>query len=283
LNLGLKVFPPRPDGFHELESWMVPLSWHDTLLLTPDRPLELKILGRSEGIPADVQKNLVGRAALRLAREAGIQPSGLIELHKVVPPGGGLGGGSSDAAAALVALNQIWQTNLPQRTLTKLAAELGSDVAFFVDCEPAFCTGRGEMLQPMPAYNALFAVLLLPPQGLATKPVYESLDRGNRHPVESTFDWRAWARLAADELNDVLANDLEPAAFYIAPWLADLRQKASAAIGQKVHMTGSGSTLFTLCGSSARASTLKQCLLDNFGPSCACVTARILRQRYGPS
>src|SRR5271167_3520022 len=87
LNLGLRIFPARPDGFHDLESWMVPLSWHDTLEYTPDAPLSLTVHGRSEGIPTEMEKNLVGRALLALADVARIKPHGHINLHKIVPPG----------------------------------------------------------------------------------------------------------------------------------------------------------------------------------------------------
>lgn len=277
LNLGLKIYPARPDGFHNLESWMVPLSWHDTLLITPRGKLALTISGRAEGIPTDLAQNLVGRAALRLSQEAGIEPTGQIELHKVVPPAGGLGGGSSDAAAALVALNVLWQIHLPEDALVKIAAELGSDVALFIAARPSFCAGRGEILQPLPAYNPLFAVLLLPPQGIATKPVYEAFDQGHRHARAVAFDWSTWARLPAEELNRVLLNDLESAAFHIAPWLMELRHRAAALVGQNVHMTGSGSTLFTLCGSAARAAETRQLLIENLGGACACVSARVLR------
>jgi 4-diphosphocytidyl-2-C-methyl-D-erythritol kinase len=281
LNLGLKVFPRRPDGFHDLQTWMVPLSWHDTLVITPGGPLRLQIHVRAEGIPTDIQKNLVGKAAVALAAKAGIEPTGLIELHKVVPPGGGLGGGSSDAAAALLLLNQVWQIHLPDDSLLDLAAQLGSDVPFFIGCQPAYCTGRGEFLSPMPACNHLFAVLLLPPDGLATKGVFEAFDGGIVRPNSHAFHWSAWSGLTADALNEVLENDLESAAFSQAPWLSDIKNKATNSIGRKVHMTGSGSTLFALCGSSVQASEIKQRLLQDFGESCCCVAARILRQRFG--
>src|SRR5271154_4057027 len=86
LNLGLRVFPARADGFHDLQSWMVPLSWHDTVEYTPGGAPELRVHGRTEGIPAEMEKNLVGRALLALAREAGIAPHGQVDLHKVIPP-----------------------------------------------------------------------------------------------------------------------------------------------------------------------------------------------------
>lgn len=285
LNLGLRIFPPRQDGFHDLETWMVPLSWHDTLTVTLGVPLELLITGRAEGVPTDLTKNLVGRAALKLAKETGIEPHGRIELHKVLPPGGGLGGGSSDAANAMVLLNDAWNLNLSHETLARHSAELGSDVPFFVRGVPSLCTGRGEICRPMRPYHTLFAVLILPSQGLATKPVYEAFDQlpprespslnNNGHGASG---WCHFASLPAGQLNDVLFNDLESPAFSIAPWLNELKERAATAIGQKVHMTGSGSTLFTLSSSASHLTELYDRLSTQLPRDVTCVNVRLLRR-----
>ena len=97
INLGLRIFPARADGFHPLESWMVPISWYDTLFVSAGGPLNLRITGRTAGVPTEIDKNLVGKAAVKLAAAAGITPTGTIELHKVLPPGGGLGPGPGSA------------------------------------------------------------------------------------------------------------------------------------------------------------------------------------------
>ncbi len=230
LNLGLRVFPARPDGFHDLETWMVPLSWHDTLTISNDGPLHLQITGRAQNIPTDLAKNLVGRAALKLAAAAGIQPRGTITLHKVLPPGGGLGGGSSDAANALLALNHAWNLHWPEEQLITLAAELGSDVPFFIPGRASLCTGRGEVMTDLRGKaGPLFAILLIPPMGCPTKDVYAAFDRGEQHDASlrnKPTDWVRAASAAADELLELLVNDLEPAAFFVAPWLKELRSRA---------------------------------------------------------
>src|SRR4051794_21797082 len=128
LNLGLRVFPVRGDGFHDLETWMVRTSWHDTLSVGESPSLELVVTGKAEGVPTDPQKNLAGRAALALAAAAGVVPRGRIVLDKVLPPGGGIGGGSADAAAVLVALNQAWGLHWELSQLEGIAAGLGSDI-----------------------------------------------------------------------------------------------------------------------------------------------------------
>lgn len=279
LNLGLRIFPRRPDGFHDLESWFVPISWHDTLWVTPDRPLELIITGRTEGIPTDPATNLVGRAALALAQSAGIEPRARIELHKVVPPGGGLGGGSSDAASTLLALNAAWGLGYTAGQLAGIAEQLGSDVPFFISGVPALCTGRGEKITPLPPRHPLFAVLFVSPEGLATKPVYESFDASAQDGNLCSIDWRRYAVAPARQLNEMLTNDLEPAAFAIAVWLQQLQEYATRVAGRHVHMTGSGSTLFTLCESSREATDIERMLRAELPGNTMCVPVRIIRQR----
>ncbi len=281
LNLGLRVFPARADGFHDIETWMVPISWHDTLWVDVAegvKGLSLEIAGRAERVPVEIEKNLVGRAAVKLAAAAGIEGRAKIVLHKVLPPGGGIGGGSSDAANGLVALNEAWGLGWEEARLEGIAAELGSDVAFFVGGRASLCTGRGEIMTPLPARQALFAVLILPPFGCPTKEVYQAFDAGHQHDAGVVrADWNRMAQATAEELNGMLVNDLEPAAFFIAPQLAELRQRAAELAGHPVHLTGSGSTLFTLCGSSVAAAEIERRLSAGLGQACACVPVRILR------
>lgn len=283
LNLGLRVFPARPDGFHDLETWMVPVSWHDTLwveMARGEEGLTLEVTGRAAGVPTEIEQNLVGRAALKLAAAAGMAARGRITLHKVLPPGGGLGGGSSDAASALVALNEAWELRWEDAKLEAIAAELGSDVPFFVGARPSLCTGRGEVMTRLRSFQPLFAVLIIPPQGCPTGEVYRAFDAGHRHggEVEKT-NWCQCASASAEGLSELLVNDLEPAAFSIAPWLRALRDRAAAVAGQKVHMTGSGSTLFTLCSSGQAAGEVEARLAAGLNQECYCVPVRILRQR----
>lgn len=282
LNLGLRVFPVRADGFHDIESWMVPISWHDTVFVSGgNEPLELVVTGRSQGVPVELEKNLVGRAALALAKAGGMEAKGRIELFKVLPPGGGLGGGSSDAANALVALNEAWGLRMSEEKLVEIAAGLGSDVPFFVNGRPSLCTGRGEVMTPLRNAQPLFAVLIISPGGCPTGEVYKAFDAGHR--AEHAWDGETWCRYAAssaEELNAVLMNDLEAGAFHVAPWLKGVKEKAFvAAGGRAVHMTGSGSTLFTMCGSGAEAGELQGVWAKEMGPDYGVVAVKILRQR----
>ncbi len=276
LNLGLRVFPPRADGFHDIETWMVAISWYDTLRVEPGGPLRLVVTGRADGVPAELEKNLVGRGALKLAAAAGIEPTGQMTLHKVLPPGGGIGGGSSDAAAALVLLNELWGLRWEDTRLEQIAATLGSDIPFFVRQRPSLCTGRGEIMSPLPLSRPLTAVLILPAFGCPTKDIYQAFDAGHRHePPKPPTQWKICAAATAEQLSSMLVNDLEPAAFHVAPLLSALQKRAEQIGGKRVHLTGSGSTLFVLCGSGSEAQRLQQKLEGELGE--ACVAAEILR------
>jgi 4-diphosphocytidyl-2-C-methyl-D-erythritol kinase len=277
LNLGLRVSPLRPDGFHNVETWMLRTSWHDTLDVQPADTLELRVTGKSEGVPTDPQKNLVGRAALALAAAASVPAHALLSLHKNLPHGGGIGGGSADAAAALLALNQLWNLHWDLGRLEKIAATLGSDIPFFIRGHAALCTGRGEIMTPLAPRNPLFAVLIIPPVGCPTKDVYQTFDRGIQHvPAYPLTDWEACAAASAQELSELLVNDLEPAAFAVAPMLRPIRARAAELLGRRVHMTGSGSTLFALFDTKVQADIDASLLNVEMGPSVSAVAVGIL-------
>jgi len=178
-----------------------------------------------------------------------------------------------------VLLNEVWNLHYEVPRLAELATELGSDVPFFVRGAGALCTGRGEVMTPLRSRGSLFAVLIVPGTGLATKPVYEAFDAGKHADgLVGTIPWCRWASLTAAELNAELVNDLEAPALALAPWLAALKEKAAALAGQKVHMTGSGSTLFTLCSSGPQAAMLCGRLSPELRKDAVCIPVRILRQ-----
>lgn len=188
----------------------------------------------------------------------------------------GIAGGSRDVGNMLVVLNEAWGLHWPAERLELVAAELGSDVPLFVKARASLYTGRGEIMVPLRPVHGLFAVLIIPPLGCPTKAVYQAFDAGHRHvPSLPKTDWAACARATAEELSGMLVNDLEPAAFFVAPELATVRTRAEAASGRRVHMTGSGSTLFVLCGSGAEAGEMQAKLAAGLGEECGVVAVRV--------
>lgn len=261
-NLFLEVLGKRADGFHALDTVFVELSLADELVASPAPRLSLHI----EGAPdlAREPDNLVLRAARLLRERHGRADLGArLELIKRVPVGGGLGGGSSDAAAALRALNALWALELEPDQLVPLAAELGSDVAFFVRGGLQRGRGRGEQLEVLPPCPALPIVLLLPPFGCPTPAVFGALE--GLIPAEPRTPDALLAALTQgpEAVAGAVFNRLESAALRAFPTLAEplaaLRGSPGVLAG---WVSGSGSTLIGLCASDADAARATSLLRD---------------------
>ncbi len=273
LNLSLAVRGRRPDGYHEIESWVVQLDWGDTLRAVPGEGLALRLEGRTDGVPGGPD-NLAWRAAVALAEAAGREPKADLTLEKRVPPGGGLGGGSSDAAATLRALNRLWGLDWDTERLLPVAAALGADVPLFLETGQAVLRGRGEAIERQLAGWNGWAVIVLPAFGLATAEVY----RRWRPRHGSGVAARPWVgpSAAAAELMPTLFNDLEGAAFELEPRLARLHAMLDGVAGRRVRMTGSGSGLFSLFDTAADAAGWREAASRIADPSVRWKVARVV-------
>jgi len=262
LNLSLAVLARRPDGFHEIESLMVPVTLADTLRVRsrpePGVGLTVSYAGplAAADIPRDVPtdgRNLVVRAAELLAAEAGVATGLDVELVKRVPSGAGLGGGSSDAAAVIRAAAALWRLAWTTDRLADLGGRIGSDVPWFFAGGPAIVSGRGERVTPVAGLPERAAVIAWPGVGLSTAAVYGRCtpDAGRRGDAA-----RLVAALAEGRLRDaerLMANDLEPPARAVAPEIDRLLEAIAAAGGPAPRLTGSGSACFALTRTLAEA------------------------------
>jgi len=265
INLHLRVGRRREDGFHPLLTWMCAVGLFDIVKLQPARPNE-GVSAPAGGVEFECDRtdlprgddNLVVKVARGFAAEVvGSRPV-CIALTKRIPVGAGLGGGSSDAAATLAGLNRLWGANWSADRLSEFAARFGSDVPFFLHGPSAACRGRGEVVRTVPAPRPTWALLAMPPFGLATRDVYARFDEmglGDDDALAEARepDWHEWARLGARDLSARVGNDLEPAAFSLSPPLAALREALERRLGRRVRMSGSGSTLFTLYDAAEEA------------------------------
>jgi 4-diphosphocytidyl-2-C-methyl-D-erythritol kinase len=231
LNLGLQVFRRREDGYHELSSLMQNIDLADELVLEEaGEGIALKV---EPPLDVPAEENLVYRAAELLFTTASLAPSLRIELMKRIPVGAGLGGGSSDGAATLVALNELLKLGLEKDELRTGAAELGSDVPFFLEGGTCLVSGRGERVERLPPLPQYHLVLLIPPFPLSTAEVYDAFDR-----------MRDDAREADEKSPRLLQNDLERAAVALRPELEDYRDFLQRAAPDFFGMSGSGPTWF---------------------------------------
>jgi 4-diphosphocytidyl-2-C-methyl-D-erythritol kinase len=257
VNLGLRVTGLRADGYHELDSVFAPLDFGDTLVLqvapASAARVTIRVIGDANDIPANAD-NLAARAASRFLAATGVAWEVAITLTKTIPAGAGLGGGSSDAAAVLRGLASRAPSRLSPERLAALALELGADVLFFLDPQPARVRGIGEQIEPLSGLPALPLLLVHPGAPLATPEVYRAFDALVPTPKSEPAAAGPWPRDAAG-LSERLRNDLEPAACRLAPALGRLRQQLEALGARAVAMSGSGATLYGVFEDLGSAST----------------------------
>jgi 4-diphosphocytidyl-2-C-methyl-D-erythritol kinase len=253
LNLGLRVLYRRPDGFHELRTVFQTISLADRLDIefTPSRSTRIQI----EGTP-DIADNLVERAC-RLSLEAmKIHAHVHFTLRKSIPTGAGLGGGSSDAAAVLLALPALARKTLPAASL---AAQLGSDVPFFLYGGTALGLGRGEELYPLPDLLAARGLLVVPNVHSSTAEAYRDLSPTLtsirlQNKLDS-FQGEVW-RAGID------GNDFEEVVFARHPELKRIKQRLSRLGAKPAAMTGSGSAIFGIFADSEKLNRARKSFPD---------------------
>ena len=266
LNLYLEVLGRRADGFHDLETLMVPVRIYDDLSYTPSSEGDLSVRVRAASskqsnvsLLGEDDDNLVLRAARLAAEYAGVPASGRFDLVKRIPVQAGMGGGSSDAAAALLLVNEAWNLGLNQEQLMTLGAQLGSDVPFFLRPGSAICRGRGELVEAVDRLPRLHFVIAKPPAGLSTPKVFAQLAEDAdfvgaetcRQQLSGLVNSLRTGALSAAA--GKMSNRLEWAARKLAPWLVQLRELFSRAgcVGQ--FMTGSGSAYVGVMRSARHA------------------------------
>lgn len=239
INLGLHILQKRGDGFHEIESGMLEIPFHDVLEVVPADVLSF----RSTGLEIPGTGNLCSDAFELLKVHFNCPPVA-IHLHKAIPMGGGLGGGSSDAAKTLIAVRNLYSLAVTDEELEVYAAKLGSDCPFFIKGGLQLATGRGELLEPLSIQlPPLHVVLVNPGIHVPTKAAYAQVtpDAG-REPLKAIL------RLPVSEWRNELVNDFERSVFTQHPALEKVKQDLYAAGAVYAAMSGSGSTLFGLFG-----------------------------------
>ena len=240
INLGLDILRRREDGFHELETVMLPVrELYDTVEV--ERAEETTFEQSGLVVDCNAEDNLCMKALRLMQRLYGVGEV-CIKLDKQVPFGAGLGGGSSDATAIILALNELFELGLSEKQLIEVAAMIGSDTAFFVRNTPQLCTGRGEKMEPINLpLQGYYIAIAKPEEGVSTKEAYA----GVRPAVPQVRLAEALKR-AIDEWQGVVKNDFEPHIFEAHPIIAELKQKMLEAGAVYASMSGSGSALFGL-------------------------------------
>jgi 4-diphosphocytidyl-2-C-methyl-D-erythritol kinase len=249
INVSLKILRRRDDGFHEIETLITPITLCDQIEIEKsDSSSEIEFHCDDPSVPAG-DDNLIVRAARAFFAATKLKRAISIELKKKIPHGAGLGGGSSDAASTLLALNELFNTNLPREALAKIAETVGSDVPFFIFKSAALCKGRGELVTPLSLKDKLSLLLLKPEFRVSTAWAYSHWRDSLEIPGVS---------YAAQEFaGQIFLNDLECPVFHKFIFLAQLKMwlLKQREVGATL-MSGSGSTIFAVLRARADADFL---------------------------
>jgi 4-diphosphocytidyl-2-C-methyl-D-erythritol kinase len=209
--------------------------------------IEVRVIGASaDQVPTD-DRNLASKAAVLLAKRAGVRLGASLVINKSIPVAAGLAGGSADAAAALLACSVLWNLDLDHEDLLPLAAELGSDVPFALLGGTAVGSGRGETVAPALARGSYHWVLAFADQGLSTPAVYQRYDQIGPTPpdpfrVPSDL-MNALRSGDAELLGRELINDLQAPAFDLMPSLRKLVAAGRDYQALGAVVSGSGPTV----------------------------------------
>lgn len=248
LNISLKVFGKRPDGYHHIRSIMVPVSLYDEVTVE-ESDVGIRVTADAPDVPNDVA-NTCHRAAALFMAWAG-EPKGVrIRIRKRIPAEAGLGGGSSDAAATLKGLIALTGRVPPRETLREMAVRIGADVPFFTLGAPAMAEGIGERLTPVEWGVPFHALIVKPPFGLSTREGYARLHRGaGGLPADVEIPaFRGW-----EDLVPAVSNDFEAAWEGARPEIGAIKKELLAAGARAAGLSGSGSAVFGLFGSAEAA------------------------------
>ena len=237
LNLTLGILYKRQDGYHAIDTIMQTVSLFDRVIIEPSRRVEVTVTGMT--LPQD---NTMTRAAELYRQEPGC--GARIRCEKRIPVEAGLGGGSADAAAVLRGLQRLHRM-CDEKTLHRIALQVGADVPFCLVGGTCRCEGVGEVLTPFSVGTRLHFVLCKPEKGVSTGALFRALPLP-RPRVETLRAMAALGKGDLDALAGLMQNVLEPPARMLVPEIGALIEQLRAAGALAAQMTGSGSAVFGL-------------------------------------
>jgi 4-diphosphocytidyl-2-C-methyl-D-erythritol kinase len=243
INIGLSVTEKRPDGFHNIETIMVPVEIHDVLeiIISPDNIFSLSTSGIK--ISGETNDNLVVKACELLKKDFDL-PAVKIHLHKVIPIGAGLGGGSSDAAFTIKMVNKLFTLGLSSDQMKDYARKLGSDCPFFIENKAAFATGRGDEFEFLDfSAKGKFLMIVKPDIPIATAEAYSWMKPSKK---ENTL--KELIKLPMHSWRNRVINDFEAEVMKKYGVVQMIRDELYEMGAIYVSMTGSGSAVYGIFG-----------------------------------
>jgi 4-diphosphocytidyl-2-C-methyl-D-erythritol kinase len=285
INWTLEVLGKRPDGYHEVRTVLQTINVYDTITLTTADQTSLAVRSGTKSFrkhASDIpETNLAYRAAILLRERSGCDRGAEILLHKNVPIAAGLGGGSSDAASVLTGLRELWELSVSDEKLSAMAADLGSDVPFFLRGGSALATGRGEVIDPLPDIAPQQFVLAWPKGRPAvsdkTARMYGALRPEHYTDGSATEAIARRLRTGESVRDEDCVNVFESVLSEVDPESAELFQHtANLGVGRP-HLCGSGPSVFVLVDSNDTELTREtwQAVAGVYGSASLVTTLRV--------
>lgn len=239
INIGLNIISRRDDGYHNIESIMVPIPWRDVLEIVPAKGQNSTLTTTGREVNCEVEKNLVMKAYRAMEKRYQL-PAVDIYLHKIIPDGAGLGGGSADAAFTILALNELFSLNAPKEDLAQIAALIGADCPFFIYNTPKLATGIGTDFSDISINLTGHKIVVIKPQvSVPTAQAYAGVT-----PCEPTTPLKELIMQPIEEWQNSIVNDFEKSIFPIHPIINDIKQTLIEMGADYASMSGSGSAVY---------------------------------------
>ena len=245
INISLNITKKRDDGFHELDSVMLPISMHDSLVVSKLNATDNFVTVDDFSI-GTFSYNLATFAIEKLQSIYHFNDKFRVLIHKVIPIQAGLGGGSSNAACTLKAVNSMLKLGATDEELIDVAKSLGCDIPFFIKCKPSRVQGVGEVLTPITVKNNYYVLIVKPEPGCSTREVYGLSDQMDLKTCDINNVIKALEEGDDELLANSISNALQEPAIKLVPSIQTIIDELKEKGLKIVQVTGSGSAVFAL-------------------------------------
>lgn len=246
INLCLNVVKKREDGFHELDMIMLPISLHDSLVISKLNNAPDNYVTIDDFSIGTFNYNLATFSIDKLKSIYHFNDKFRILIHKVIPIQAGLGGGSSNAAFTMKAVNSLLKLGASDEELEEIGKSLGCDIPFFIKCKPARAQGVGEILTPINVKNNYYVLIVKPEMGCSTKEVFNLADSMDLKICDVDKVVKALEDGDDELLANSISNSLEEPAISLVPSIRTIIDELHSNGVKIAQVTGSGSSVFAL-------------------------------------
>ena len=246
INISLNITKKREDGFHEIDSVMLPISLHDSLVVSKLKNATDNYVTVDDFSIGSFSYNLATFSIEKLHSVYHFNDKFRVLIHKVIPIQAGLGGGSSNAACTMKAVNSMLKLGATDEELIELSKPLGCDIPFFIKCKPARVQGVGEILNPINVKNNYYVLIVKPEAGCSTKEVYALSDTLELKTCNLDNVVKALEEGDDELLEASMYNALQEPAVKMVPQIQTIIDELKGKGLRMVQVTGSGSAIFAL-------------------------------------